>query len=105
WRARLDVHLPVENWLPELIVVPEPGQSESSSAAAHVQEGRLYLYDRGYSGYDVINAHYEFHDQQWQPRAQFIIRYKPAGGNAPELKDAESRALTPEDVAARVVSD
>lgn len=105
WRARLDVHLPVENWLPELIVVPEPGQSESSSAAAHVQEGRLYLYDRGYSGYDVINAHYEFHDQQWQPRAQFIIRYKPAGGNAPELEDAETRALTPEDVAARVVSD
>jgi hypothetical protein len=105
WRARMDVQMAVESWLPELIVIPEQKQSESASAAAHVQAGRLYLYDRGYSGFDVINAHYQQHERAWQPLAEFVIRYKPAGGNAPALVDAEERPLREEDIAAGVTSD
>jgi hypothetical protein len=72
WRARLDVHLAVDTWLPELLVVPDPGESESTSAAARVQAGRIYLYDRGFSGYEVINAHYDL-DQE-TPTLQVLIR-------------------------------
>lgn len=105
WRARLDVHLAVDSWVPELIVVPDAGQSESDSAAAQVQAGRLYLYDRGFSAYELINAHYQWQDNQKQPKSQFVIRYKPAGGNAPTLVETQARALREEDRAAGVSSD
>lgn len=105
WQARVDMHVSVETWLPELIVIPEPQQSESSSAATHVQDGRIYLYDRGYSGFEVMNAHYQLRHEQWESRAHFLIRYKPAGGNAPELKEAPSLPLRSADTAAGVVSD
>lgn len=105
WSARVDMHVAVETWLPELIVVPDPGQSESASAAANVQDGKLYLYDRGFSGYEVINAHYRLQDDQYIPRAHFIVRYKPSGGNSPELSDAQNRTVRREDQAAGVISD
>lgn len=105
WRARLDVHLAVDTWLPELLVVPEPGQSESSSAAARVQAGRIYLYDRGFSGYEVINAHYDLDQETPTLRAHLIVRYKPAGGNSPTLSQPQSQALTSADQAAGVMSD
>ena len=44
-RARLDAHINVSNWLPEVLVVPEPGQSEADSAIEHVQRGRIGGYD------------------------------------------------------------
>jgi hypothetical protein len=105
WRARLDVHLAVDTWLPELLVVPEPGESESASAAARVQAGRIYLYDRGFSGYEVINAHYDLDQETPTLRAHLIVRYKPAGGNSPTLSQPQSQALTSADQAAGVVSD
>ncbi len=105
WQARLDMHVAVETWLPELIVVPDPGQSESASAAANVQDGRLYLYDRGFSGYEVINAHYREEDDGYVRRAHFVVRYKPSGGNSPELSNPQSRELRPEDQQAGVISD
>ncbi|EAQ79796.1 IS4-like element ISBlma1 family transposase [Blastopirellula marina] len=102
---RLDFQVGVTSWAPEMIVVAEPGHSESASAAANVQDGRLYLYDRGFSGFDVINAHYHLQNESWTPRAQFVIRYKPAGGNAPHLADADENPLSEKDLAAGVVSD
>jgi hypothetical protein len=105
WSVRLDFHVRVADGVPELVVLPDVGQSESDSAAAHVQAERLYLYDRGFSGYDVINAHYHEVQGQCQAKAHFVIRYKPAGANAPALCEAEDRGLTPEDRAAGVISD
>jgi hypothetical protein len=104
WNVRLDVHVAVEHQVPERIV-SAPGKSESASAAANVRDGRLYLYDRGFSGFEVINAHYRDIDGTPTPRAHFVIRYKPAGGNAPTLIDAKERRLTKRDRAAGVVSD
>jgi hypothetical protein len=108
YRARIDCQLNVHSFLPELIVVPEPHESESDSACRHIQAGLLYVYDRGFSSYELINSHYEPAPESetgWRDKAQFVIRYKPAGGNAPALEDAVDRQLTAADRAAGVVSD
>jgi hypothetical protein len=106
FRVRLDCHLSVVSWLPEVIVVPEAGTSESVSAAAHVQEGRLYLYDRGFNGYGLINAHYEEREGTAEPRAHFVARYRSEGSNnTPSLIDTQDRPLTDADREAGVTSD
>lgn len=115
-RARLDAHLNVSTWLPEAIVVPAPGQSEADSAIEHIQSGRIYVYDRGYMSFALLRAHYEqsisesVSDDVRPPLSHFVVRYKTAGGNSPELSDATDRVLTDqeltaEDQAAGVVSD
>lgn len=112
-RARLDARINVSTWMPEAIVIPDPGESEAACAIKHIQAGKIYIYDRGYSGFDLLAAHY--HEKPVaekgaavKPRelkASFVVRYKPAGGNAPTLDEAVDRDLTAEDVAAGVVSD
>ena len=104
-RARLDARIHVSSWLPEAIVVPEPGQSEADSAIEHLQAGRIYLYDRGYMSFDLLRAHYEEVGDDAAVKSHFVARYKPAGGNSPALFDAENRPLTDDDLAAGVVSD
>jgi hypothetical protein len=102
-RARLDVHLSVSFWLPEAIVVPKPRQSEADSAIAQLQPGRLYLYDRGFTSFALVAAHYAQLDLE--PLAHFVARYRPAGGNSPELYEASERVLSDEDRLAGVHSD
>lgn len=108
-RARLDAHLDVSTWLPEVIVVPEPGQSEADSASESLQAGRIYLYDRGYLSFALLRAHYGASVKTTAgalvAQAHFVVRYKPAGGNSPELAEAVERPLTAEDRAAGVLSD
>lgn len=105
-RARLDAHLNVSTWLPETIVVPAPGQSEADSAIAHLQPGRIYVYDRGYMSFALLAAHSQSsRDGEPEIKSHFVVRYKPAGGNSPELQEAVDRPLTAEDRAAGIVSD
>lgn len=105
-RARLDAHLNVVTWLPEMIVVPEPGQSESDSAIENIQPDRIYIYDRGYTGFALLRAHYYGSDQDGlHVKSHFVVRYKPAGGNSPTLNDAVDQPLTDEDREAGVISD
>jgi hypothetical protein len=111
-RARLDAHLNVSTWLPETIVVPEPGQSEADSAMENIQAGRIYVYDRAYSSFALLRAHYEHppdekttENEQLRAKSHFVVRYKPAGGNSPELSGAVDRPLTDDDRAAGVQSD
>lgn len=105
YRARLDAHVQVTTWLPEAIVVPEPEQSEADSAIANLQAGRLYLYDRGYMSFPLIRAHYEPTACEPVVRAHFVARFKRAGGNSPELRNAEDRPLTDADRAAGIIRD
>jgi hypothetical protein len=100
-RARIDARIHVDSWLPEALVVPEVGQSESASAIAHLQEGKIYLYDRGYMSFDLLKAHYP----KDEATSWFVARYKPEGVNSPVLADAEERPLTKQDRAAGVISD
>jgi hypothetical protein len=102
-RARLDVHLPVSSWLPEAIVVPAAQQSEANSAITQLEPGRIYLYDRGFMSFALVAAHYAELDRE--PLAHFVARYRPAGGNSPELRGASERVLSEEDRAAGVYSD
>ena len=101
-RARLDVQLSVSDGVPEAIIVPEPQQGESAAAALLVAPGKLYLYDRGYNGFQLISAHYK---PDLTPLARFVARYREAGSNAPELDEVEALPLTDADRAAGVVSD
>jgi hypothetical protein len=108
-RARLDAHVNVSTWLPETIVVPDSGQSEADSAMQNIQPGCIYLYDRAYSCFALLKAHFEEADDQTNEglpaKSYFVVRYKKAGGNSPTLNDAADRALTDEDRAAGVISD
>lgn len=104
-RARLDCQVEVETWLPEVMTVPQPGQSEADSAKLYVQNGRIYLYDRGFQSFTLLNAHFTHVEGKHVPRAYFVARYRPAGGNSPELQEGVERNLTPQDRAARVISD
>lgn len=105
FRARVDCHVQVDTWVPEAIVVPEPKQSESMSAIDHIEPGKIYLFDRAYSSFALINAHYDPADASLMPQSHFVIRYRPAGGNAPTLQEGAERKLLKADIAAGVVSD
>jgi len=105
-RARLDARLNVSTWIPEAIVVPDPGQSEANSAIEHLQAGRIYLYDRGYMSFALLRAHYdEGSPGDAVAKSSFVVRYKPAGGNSPELRDAIDQPLSDEDRAVGIISD
>lgn len=104
-KARLDVHLNVSSWVPEAIVVPEDGQSEADCAIAHLQDGKLYIYDRGYMSFDLVAAHYKPVKGETLARSQFVVRFKAAGPNSSELTEVTERPLSEEDRAAGVLSD
>ena len=74
-RARLDVQMSVENWLPEVMVVAPAGLSESNHAALHVESGKLYLYDRGFSGFALLDAHYREDGERFVPLEQVIAAH------------------------------
>lgn len=114
-RARLDAQLNVSTWLPEAIVVPESGESEADSAIKNILADRIYVYDRGYSSFALLRAHYvpdettpgEFPQDEttFEVKSHFVVRYKPEGSNSPGLSEATDRQLTEEDRAAGVLSD
>ena len=89
-RARLDARINVSTWLPEAIVVPESGESEADSAIKHLQAGCIYLYDRGYSSFALLRAHYErtadSEEEGLGVKSHFVVRYKKEGGNSPSLE-------------------
>ncbi|MFV1968883.1 MAG: transposase [Pirellulaceae bacterium] len=124
-RARLDAQLNVSTWLPETIVVPEPGESEADSAIKNILAGRIYVYDRGYSSFALLRAHYlsdeglsdkatadESSSDETPPdetpfevKSHFVVRYKKEGVNSPSLSAAIDRRLSEEDRVAGVISD
>jgi hypothetical protein len=101
----LDAHLNVSTWLPEAIVVPDPGQSEADSAIEHLQAGCIYLYDRGYMSFALVKAHYRQTEDDTVADSFFVVRFKPEGGNSPKLQELVDRPLTSEDCAAGIISD
>lgn len=98
-RARIDAHINVATWLPEVLVVPEPNQSEADSAIGRLQAGRIRVYDRGFVSLALLKAHHD------TPGANFVVRWKPEGNNAAPIEVTFENELTEEDLAASVVSD
>jgi hypothetical protein len=110
-RARFDLLLQVDNWLPDAIVVPEPKQSEADSARLHIQPGKLYLYDRGYTNLELIADHYNLQTVDApEIRSEFVMRIKKDGIGKKKkvaigLTLVEDLALTEQDREAGVMSD
>ena len=107
YRARLDLHVDVRTWLPEVIAVPEPGESEAESAAHHITPGALHLYDRGYISYNLLSAHYSQTDTgEWKSQADFVLRLKAESAkNSIHLEEVSTRELTPAARSAGILSD
>jgi Transposase DDE domain len=96
--ARLDFHVDIDTWLPELLVIPEPGESEAETARDTITQGAIHLYDRGIFSFELIAAH--------APRAaDFVMRIREPGPRCPKLETIETRELTQEARDAGVTSD
>jgi Transposase DDE domain len=112
-RARFDWQVDIHTWLPELVVVPDPGQSEADSAARHIVPGSISIYDRGFLSFALIARFYDrdaststsTSTAAVMPRAEFVVRLKEPGPNAPTLEEVEVRPLDAAAHAAGVVSD
>jgi hypothetical protein len=85
--------------------------ASSTSAIRNILADRIYLYDRGYSSFALLRAHYTpsartpSEEEVLEVKSHFVVRTKKEGGNSPSLSDAIDRPLTDEDRAAGVTSD
>jgi hypothetical protein len=98
--ARLDFHVDVDTWLPELIVIPENGDGEAKTALNTITPGAIHLYDRGIFSFELIAAH--AHPQK---AADFVMRIREPGPRCPKLETLAIRQITPDARAAGVTSD
>jgi hypothetical protein len=96
--ARLDVHLDVATWLPEIIDVHGADVSEADSAAQHIKPGAIHVYDRGILSYRLIQA-------QLDAKAFFVHRLCKPGSRTPKLEIIEERPLTDAQRNAGVIAD
>jgi hypothetical protein len=109
-KARLDLQIDVGTSLPELIVVPDPGESEPDSAARHILPGAILLHDRAFLSFHLVAAHYgpapdPGRADEPAPIAGFVIRLKEPGRTSPTLDEVGSRPLDDAAKAAGVTSD
>jgi hypothetical protein len=96
--ARLDFHVDVETWLPELLVIPEDREGEAKTAQDTITAGAIHLYDRGIFSFHLIAAH--------APKtADFVMRIREPGPRCPKLETVETREPTQEAREAGVTSD
>ena len=96
--ARLDFHVDVATWLPELLVIPEDGESEAKAAQHAITPGAVHLYDRGIFSFELIEAH--------APQAaDFVMRIREPGPRCPRLETIEGREITRDARDAGVTSD
>jgi hypothetical protein len=95
--ARLDLHVDVNTWLPEVLVVAAAGQSEAKNAVATVTPGAIHLYDRGIFSFELITAHHKI--------ADFVMRIREPGPRCPKFIATEEREITESARKAGVVSD
>lgn len=96
--VRLDLHLNIANWLPEVVQVSGQGTSEAQAASQAVQPGAIHIYDRGIFSFDLLNA-------QVAAEAFFVHRLREPGKRTPRFVPESTRELTDADRAAGVRGD
>jgi hypothetical protein len=96
--ARLDVHLNVDTWLPEVIDVSGKDSSEAEHALRAIQPGAIHLYDRGIFSFELVAA-------QDAAGAFFVHRLRQPGPRCPQFAVEQSLVLSPQDRAAGVLAD
>ena len=87
FRARVDLHVDIHTWLPEVIAIPEPGEGEAHRASRTVKPNAIHIYDRGFGSFELLEAHYEKKDSQWRPIAEFVLRAKSQHLNFTATRD------------------
>ena len=85
-------------WLPELLVIPENGESEAKTAQDTITPGAIHIYDRGIFSFELIQAHVP-------KAADFVMRIREPGPRCPKLETVETCELTQEARDAGVTSD
>jgi Transposase DDE domain len=96
--ARLDLHLDVATWLPEVVDISGHDVSEAEHAQQSIRPGAIHVYDRGIFSFDLLNA-------QVKAEAFFVHRVREAGKRSPRFVVQEERTLTEKDRAAGVLRD
>jgi hypothetical protein len=96
--ARLDFHVDVTTWLPELLVIPANGEGEAKTAQDAITDGAIHIYDRGIFSFELIQAHVP-------KAADFVMRVREPGPRCPKLETIETRELTQDARDAGVTSD
>ena len=96
--VRLDMHLDVATWLPQVITISGGETSEAESAAATITPGAIHVYDRGIFSFDLL-------ERQQKADAFFVHRLREPGPRCPKFSGESPRPLTPEDAVAGVQSD
>lgn len=94
--VRLDVHLDVASWLPQVVSIAD-GESEADHAQASIVPGAIHVYDRGIFSFDLVAACVGV--------AHFVHRLRKPGPRQPRFEADEDRSISAEDRAAGVVSD
>jgi hypothetical protein len=109
YRARFDWQVDIATFLPEVVVVPEPKESESESAARNIVPDSISIYDRGFVSFHLFAAYYQFDTKtnEPQPIANFVVRLKKAAiiSPTPTLEEVEARPLSAVAIAAGIQSD
>jgi hypothetical protein len=95
--VRLDVHLDVASWLPEVISIAD-GESEAAHAATAIVPGAVHVYDRGIFSFDLVAAHFA-------AGGHFVHRIREPGPRTPRFEADEELPLSDGDRAAGVLSD
>lgn len=96
--VRLDMHLDVATWLPQVVGISGGETSEAESAAATITPGAIHVYDRGIFSFDLL-------ERQQKAGAFFVHRLREPGPRCPQFTGNTARPLAPEDAAAGVQSD
>lgn len=103
-KARLDCQIDVRSWVPEVITVPEPGQSEADSARRTITPGAIHLYDRGFLSFALLAAHYANGDVE-HPTAHFVLRLRQEGNNSPSFQHPVAKPVSSKGRSAGIVAD
>jgi hypothetical protein len=96
--VRLDMHLDVATWLPQVVAISGGETSEAESAVATITSGAIHVYDRGIFSFDLV-------ERQQKAGAFFVHRLREPGRRCPKFSGETERPLTPEDMVAGVQSD
>lgn len=96
--VRLDMHLDVATWLPQVVGVSGGETSEAEHAATSITPGAIHVYDRGIFSFDLL-------ERQDKAGAFCVHRLREPGLRCPRFSGETVRPLTAEDQAAGVLSD
>ena len=96
--VRLDMHLDVATWLPQVFDVSGSETSEAEHAAASITPGAIHVYDRGIFSFDLL-------ERQQAAGAFFVHRLREPGPRCPKFLGESARPLTAKDETAGVLSD